>query len=50
MFTKCVNIAAQLYPLLLNAAPTNQLLRKGWKDKQMVHNGKVREHYKHNIY
>lgn len=51
MFTKCVNTADHHHcQLLLNVAPTNQLLRKRWKDKQMVHNVKDRECYKNNIY
>lgn len=44
MFTKCVNIAAH------HCSTKDQLLRKHWKDKQMVHNGEVRASYKHNIY
>lgn len=50
MCSKCVNTGAHNRALLLNTNPTNQLLRKHWKDKQMVHNGEVSESYKHNIY
>lgn len=45
----CKHIASPL-STALNAAPTDQLLGRSWKDKQLLHNGEVRESYKHNIY